>query len=56
MYKKYLVRLTEKERSELETLVRSGRAHARKLLYGRILCSRPTLMDPTDGPTRAHRC
>lgn len=37
MYKKYVVRLTEKERTQLETLVRSGRAHARKLLYGRIL-------------------
>jgi transposase len=37
MYKKYVVRLTEKERSELETLVRRGRAHTRKLLYARIL-------------------
>ena len=37
MYKKYVVRLTEEERSQLETLMRSGRAHARKLLYGRIL-------------------
>ena len=37
MYKKYIVRLTQQERSQLETLVRSGRAHARKLLYGRIV-------------------
>src|SRR5215217_4776023 len=32
MYKKYVVRLTEEQRSQLETLVRRGRAHARKLL------------------------
>jgi transposase len=37
VYKRYLVRLTERERSKLETLVRRGRAHARKLLYARIL-------------------
>ncbi len=37
MYKKYVVRLTEEERRQLETLVCRGRAHARKLLYGRIL-------------------
>jgi len=37
VYKRYVVRLTQKERSQLETLVRSGRAHARKLLYARIL-------------------
>jgi transposase len=47
MYKKYVVRLTEKERSQLETLVRSGRAHARKLLYARIL-----LKADADGPER----
>jgi hypothetical protein len=47
MYKKYVVHLTEKERSQLETLVRSGRAHARKLLYGRIL-----LKADADGPDR----
>ncbi len=47
MYKKYVVRLTEEERSQLETLVRSGRAHARKLLYGRIL-----LKADADGPHR----
>jgi transposase len=45
MYKKYVVRLTEKERSELETLVRRGRAHTRKLLYARIL-----LKADADGP------
>ena len=47
MYKKYVVRLTEEERSQLETLVRSGRAHARKLLYGRIL-----LKADSNGPDR----
>jgi hypothetical protein len=45
MYKKYVVRLTDQERSQLETLVRSGRAHARKLLYARIL-----LKADADGP------
>lgn len=45
MYKKYIVRLTEEQRTQLETLVRSGRTHARKLLYGRIL-----LKADTDGP------
>ena len=45
MYKKYIVRLTEVQRTQLETLVRSGRAHARKLLYGRIL-----LKADADGP------
>ena len=47
MYKKYVVRLTEKERSQLETLVRRGRAHTRKLLYARIL-----LKADADGPDR----
>jgi transposase len=47
MYKKYVVGLTQKERSQLETLVRSGRAHARKLLYARIL-----LKADADGPDR----
>ena len=37
MYKRYVVRLTHEERKELEALVRRDRAHARKLLYGRIL-------------------
>jgi transposase len=45
IYKKYIVRLTEEQRTQLETLVRSGRAHARKLLYGRIL-----LKADADGP------
>jgi transposase len=45
MYKKYVVRLTDQERSQLETLVRSGRAHTRKLLYARIL-----LKADADGP------
>lgn len=37
MYKRYVVRLTDEERERLEALVRRGKAHARKLLYGRIL-------------------
>lgn len=37
MNKKYVVRLTDEERRYLETLVRQGRAHTRKLLYARIL-------------------
>src|SRR5215207_3280899 len=45
MYKKYVVRLTDQERSKLETLVRRGRPHARKLLYARIL-----LKANADGP------
>ena len=47
IYKKYVVRLTEEERSQLETLVRRGRAHTRKLLYARIL-----LKADADGPDR----
>ena len=47
MYKKYFVRLTEEERGRLETLVRRGRAHARKLLYARIL-----LKADASGPDR----
>lgn len=47
MYKKYVVRLTQEERSELETLVRRARTHARKLLYARIL-----LKADADGPDR----
>jgi transposase len=47
MYKRYVVRLTEEQRTQLETLVRRGRAHARKLLYGRIL-----LKADSDGPDR----
>ncbi len=37
MPKKYVVRLTEARREHLERLVRKGKAHARKLLYARIL-------------------
>jgi transposase len=37
VYKRYVVRLTYEERGRLEALVGHGRAHARKLLYGRIL-------------------
>lgn len=37
MPKKYVVRLTGGEREELEALVRRGRAHARSLLYARLL-------------------
>jgi transposase len=47
MHKKYVVRLTEEERSRLETLVRRGRAHTRKLLYARIL-----LKADANGPDR----
>ena len=37
MYKRYIVRLTDEERERIEKLVRRGRAHARSLLYARIL-------------------
>lgn len=37
MHKRYVVRLADDEREHLEALVRRGRAHARKLLYARIL-------------------
>lgn len=37
MNKKYIVRLTDAEREHLEKLIRRGKAHARKLLYARIL-------------------
>ena len=47
MNKKYVVRLSPEERGQLETLVRRGRAHARKLLYARIL-----LKADVDGPDR----
>jgi hypothetical protein len=32
VYKRYVIRLTDQERSQLQTLVRRGRAHARILL------------------------
>jgi transposase len=47
MYKKYVVRLTTEEREQIAGLLRSGRAHSRKLLYGRIL-----LKADADGPDR----
>ena len=47
MYKKYVVRLTTDEREHIEKLLRRGRAHARKLLYGRIL-----LKADANGPDR----
>ena len=47
MNKKYVVRLNAQEREHLEKLLRSGRAHARKLLYARIL-----LKADADGPDR----
>ena len=37
MRKKYLVRLSETERAELEALVKTGRAAARKRLHAQIL-------------------
>ncbi len=45
MNKKYVVRLTKDEREHIEKLLRRGRAHARKLLYARIL-----LKADADGP------
>ena len=47
MYKKYVVHLTDQERGELETLVRRGKAHTRKVLYARIL-----LKADANGPDR----
>ena len=47
MHKKYVVRLTQEQRSQLDTLVRRGRAHTRKLLYARIL-----LKADAEGPDR----
>ncbi len=47
MHKRYVVRLTEEQRGKLETLVRRGRAHARSLLYARIL-----LKADAEGPDR----
>ena len=35
--KKYIVTLTESEREDLQTLIRKGKAAARKLLHARIL-------------------
>ena len=35
--KKYIVTLTEEERAELDALMRTGKAAARKLAHGRIL-------------------
>ncbi len=35
--KKYVVRLTEKERRDLEDLVRKGKCAARKLTHARVL-------------------
>jgi hypothetical protein len=59
VYKRYVVRLTEKERGQLETLVRRGRAHARKLLYARILlkadANGPDRWRPTGGSQRPLR-
>ena len=47
MNKRYVVRLTAEEREQIERLLRAGEAHARKLLYGRIL-----LKADADGPER----
>ena len=47
MPKKYVVRLTGEQRQQLESLVRRGKAHARKPLYGRLL-----LKADADGPGR----
>ena len=37
MPKKYVVRLTDREREDLQRLLRKGEAHARKLLYAHVL-------------------
>jgi hypothetical protein len=37
VYKRYVVRLSEEERQRVRTLLQRGRAHARSLLYARIL-------------------
>jgi DNA-binding MarR family transcriptional regulator len=47
MNKKYVVRLTDEQREQIERLLRLGRAHARKLLYARVL-----LKADVDGPAR----
>jgi transposase len=47
MNKKYVLRLTTEEREHIETLLQRGRAHARKLLYARIL-----LKADANGPDR----
>ncbi len=64
MYKRYIVRLTDEERGRIEKLVRHGRAHARSLLYARLLLKadasegspawRPTREDRR-GPSDQHR-
>ena len=50
MHKRYVVRLTDEQRDHLEALVRRGRAHARRLLYARILLKSDT---SEDGPAWA---
>ncbi len=51
MRKRYVVHLTGEERERLEDLVRRGRAHARRLLYARILLK----ADASEaGPAWAH--
>ena len=45
MYKRYVVRLTDEKRQRVEKLLRRGGAHARSLLYARIL-----LKADADGP------
>jgi transposase len=47
MNKKYVVRLATEDREHIETLLQRGRAHARKLLYARIL-----LKADANGPDR----
>ena len=41
MNKRYVVHLTAEERQQIVKLLRLGRAHARKLLYGRVLPKAP---------------
>src|ERR671926_407933 len=47
MHKKYIVRLTEEERADLETLIAAGTTPARTQTHARILLD----LDGTDDPT-----
>jgi hypothetical protein len=59
MNKRYVVRLTAEEREQIERLLRAGEAHARKLLYGRVLlkadADRPVSAGATRGSPRLSR-
>lgn len=51
MHKRYVVRLTDEERRRVEKLVRRGGAHARSLLYARILLKADASEGAPPGPT-----